>query len=108
MLAPPRWWRCCGHLSRPDGTYRSACSVNHGSGRVLSRGDAKQELSELHDDMDREIAEIRRTLAGVEVRQVVVIKARTSLDECGHVYNDLDELLRVLETAGVAEIARRL
>ena len=77
--------RGCDPIPTRVGGYRSACSVNHGSGRVLSRGDAKQGLSELHDDMDREIAEIRRTLAGVEVRQVVVIKARTPLDECGHV-----------------------
>ena len=62
----------------------------------------------MHHDVDREIAEIRRTLAGVEVRQVVVIKARTPLDECGHVYNDLDELLRVFETAGESKVARPL
>ena len=92
----------------PVGAHRSACSVNHGSGRVLSRGEAKQELSVLHDDVDREMAEIRRSLGGVVVRGIVGNTARTPLDECGHVYKDLDEVLRVIETASVAEVAHRL
>ena len=90
-----------------NGAYRSACSVNHGSGRVLSRGEAKQELAVLHEDVDREMAEIRRTLGGVEVRGIVGNTARTPLDECGHVYKDLDKVLRVLETAGLAGVAHR-
>ena len=91
-----------------NGAYRSACSVNHGSGRVLSRGEAKQELAVLHEDVDREMAEIRRTLGGVEVRGIVGNTAHTPLDECGHVYKDLDKVLRVLETAGLAGVAHRL
>ena len=61
-----------------------------------------------HDDVDREMAETRHTLGGMEVRAVVGNMARTPLDECGHVYKDLDEVLRVLEPAGVAEVAHRL
>ena len=33
---------------------------------------------------------------------------RTPLDECGHVYKDLDEVLGVLETEGIVKIANRL
>lgn len=68
-----------------NGAHRSACPVNHGSGCVLSRGEAKQELSVLHEDVGREMAEIRRTLVGVEVCGVVGNTGRTPLDECGHV-----------------------
>jgi len=33
---------------------------------------------------------------------------RTPLDECGHVYKDLDEVLAVLETEGIAKVAHRM
>ena len=32
----------------------------------------------------------------------------TPLDECGHVYKNLDAVLRVLEDEGIARVARRL
>ena len=75
---------------------------------VLSRREAKQARSLLHEDVGREMAEIRRTLGGAEVRRIVWLAARSPLDECGHVYKDLDEVLRVLGTAGVAEVGHRL
>ena len=34
--------------------------------------------------------------------------ASGSLDECGHVYKDLDEVLKVLETEGIARVAHRM
>ena len=34
--------------------------------------------------------------------------ARTPLDECGHVYKNLDSVLRVLESAGIARVTQRL
>jgi tRNA-splicing ligase RtcB len=91
-----------------DGAYQSGCSVNHGSGRVMARGQAKRELAELHDDIDAEMRYIKRTLGGVEVQGIVGNTRRTPLDECGHVYKDLDEVLGVLETEGIAKIANRL
>jgi len=33
---------------------------------------------------------------------------KTPLDECGHVYKDLDEVLNVLEEEGIARAAHRL
>ncbi|MEZ4405021.1 MAG: RtcB family protein [Polyangiales bacterium] len=91
-----------------EGAYRSGCSVNHGSGRVMPRGEAKRELAALHDDIDREMQTITRTLGGVEVTGVVGNTERTPLDECGHVYKSLDAVLDVLVDEGIARIERRL
>lgn len=90
------------------GAYQSGCSVNHGSGRVMARGKAKRELAEKHDHIDAEMRTITRKLGGVEVVGIVGNTRRTPLDECGHVYKDLDEVLRVLEAEGIARVANRL
>ena len=90
------------------GAYQSGCSVNHGSGRTMARGQAKRELADIHDDIDAEMRYIKRTLGGVEVQGIVGNTRRTPLDECGHVYKDLDEVLRVLETEGIARVANRM
>ena len=91
-----------------DGAYRSGCSVNHGSGRRMSRSQAKRELRDRHDQIDREMREIVRVLGGVKIRGIAGNCRRTPLDECGHVYKDLDEVLRVLEAEGIARVAHRL
>lgn len=91
-----------------EGAYESGCSVNHGSGRVMARGKAKRELAEKHDDIDNEMRHIRRNLGGVEIEGIVGNTKRTPLDECGHVYKDLDEVLNVLETEGIAKVAHRM
>jgi tRNA-splicing ligase RtcB len=90
------------------GAYGSGCSVNHGAGRVMARGQAKRELAAIHDDIDREMREVTRTLGGVSIRGIVGNTERTPLDECGHVYKDLDAVLRVLEDEGIAKVAQRL
>lgn len=90
------------------GAYRSGCSVNHGAGRVMARGHAKRELARIHDDIDGEMRDIVRTLGGVPIRGVVGNTRRTPLDECGHVYKSLDEVLRVLEAEGIARVAQRM
>src|SRR5262245_39714298 len=90
------------------GAYRSGCSVNHGSGCHLARGQAKRELAALHDDIDREMATVERTLGGVTITGVVGNTDRTPLDECGHVYKSLDEVLAVLEGEGIDRVAHRL
>lgn len=74
----------------------------------MARGKAKRELAAIHDDIDNEMREVTRTLGGVEVTGIVGNTARTPLDECGHVYKDLDEVLRVLESEGIARVANRL
>lgn len=90
------------------GAARSACSVNHGSGRVMGRGQAKRELVHIHDEIDHEMRSIERVLGGVPIRGVVGNTARTPLDECHHVYKDLDAVIDVLETEGIARLERRL
>jgi tRNA-splicing ligase RtcB len=82
--------------------------VNHGAGRVMARGQAKRELAPLQHDIDREMRTITRTLGGVQIRGIVGNTEHTPLDECGHVYKNLDAVLRVLEGAGIARVAQRL
>ena len=91
-----------------EGAYRSGCSVNHGAGRVMGRGQAKRELSASHDDIDAEMRTIVRSFDGVEIRGIVGNTKRTPLDECGHVYKNLDEVLRVLEDLSIARVAHRM
>jgi tRNA-splicing ligase RtcB len=90
------------------GAYDSGCSVNHGAGRILARGRAKRELSSRQHEIDREMRSIVRTLGGVQIRGIVGNTDHTPLDECGHVYKNLDAVLGVLEGAGIARVARRL
>ncbi len=93
-----------------EGAYKSACSVNHGSGRVLGRGEAKRQLEASHDAIDAEMNEVTRTFGPekVKVRGVVSNMRRTPLDECGKVYKDLDAVLGVLDREGIARVERRL
>ena len=90
------------------GAYESACSVNHGSGRVMGRGQAKRDFKDKQELIDKEMRYIKRTFAGIEIQGIVGNTRRTPLDECGHVYKDLDEVLNVLETEGIARITNRL
>jgi tRNA-splicing ligase RtcB (3'-phosphate/5'-hydroxy nucleic acid ligase) len=91
-----------------EGAYGSACSVNHGAGRLLARGAAKRDLAPLQSRIDAEMRDVVRTLGGVEIRGIVGNTPRTPLDECAHVYKNLDAVLGVLEHEGIAEVAHRL
>ena len=96
-------------IMRPSaGAASSGFSVNHGSGRLLGRGQAKRELRELQGEIDDEMETIKRTFGGVEVEGILTNTRTTPLDECGLVYKDLDEVLRVLETGDVAKVEHRL
>ena len=68
-----------------DGAYRSACSVNHGSGRLLGRNEAKRELGARHDLIDREMREIAREFGpdAVRIEGIVGNTPRTPLDGAG-------------------------
>ena len=90
------------------GAYKSACSVNHGSGRLLARGEAKRKLEHKQQRIDDEMATVTRTFAGVPVEGIVGNHRHVPLDECAHVYKDLDEVLAVLEAEGIARVAHRL
>src|SRR5580700_8800908 len=90
------------------GAHKSACSVNHGSGRLLARGEAKRKLEHKQQRIDDEMATVKRTFAGVSVEGIVGNHTHVPLDECAHVYKDLDEVLAVLEAEGIARVAHRL
>lgn len=90
------------------GAHRAGCSVNHGSGRVLGRNEAKRQLAARHDDIDAEMRTIARTCGGVRIEGIVGNCERTPLDECGHAYKDLDAVLQVLLDEGIARLHARL
>jgi tRNA-splicing ligase RtcB len=90
------------------GAHKSACSVNHGSGRLLARGEAKRKLEHKQARIDDEMATVKRTFAGVPIEGIVGNHRHVPLDECAHVYKDLDEVLAVLEAEGIARVANRL
>jgi tRNA-splicing ligase RtcB len=95
-------------LFAQPGAYKSACSVNHGSGRLMGRGDAKRKLAHKQLRIDDEMKTIKRVFNGVTIEGIVGNHKHTPLEECGHVYKDLDEVLSVLETTGIARVAHRL
>lgn len=91
-----------------QGAWAAGCSVNHGSGRLLGRGQAKRQLEAVQHEIDHEMRTITRTLGGVPVQGIVGNTAHTPLDECGHVYKDLDAVLDVLVQNDIARVERRL
>jgi len=107
-LIPGSMYHGAAILFAERGAAASAFSVNHGSGRVLARGAAKRNLQASQDAIDREMREVERVLGGVRIRGIVGNTERTPLDECGHVYKDLDAVLAVLESEGIARVAHRL
>jgi tRNA-splicing ligase RtcB (3'-phosphate/5'-hydroxy nucleic acid ligase) len=107
-LIPGSMYAGAAILFAEPGASASAFSVNHGSGRLLGRGQAKRQLEASHDAIDREMRQVERVLGGVPVRGIVGNTERTPLDECGHVYKDLDEVLDVLQAEGIARVAHRL
>lgn len=86
----------------------SACSVNHGSGRRMARGEAKRKLAAKQPYIDEQMRTVTRKLGGVVVRGIVGNFTKTPLDECRHVYKDLDQVLGVLTSEGIATVDRRL
>ncbi len=93
---------------------RSCFSVNHGAGRVMGRMQAKKKRPELGGlkgrgrEIDREMRIITRTLGGVEVVGVLSNHRQIPLDECRHVYKQLDPVLNTLVRAGICEVEHRL
>jgi tRNA-splicing ligase RtcB len=90
------------------GATKSACSVNHGSGRLLARGEAKRKLEHKQERIDAEMAHVKRSFGGISVEGIVGNHKHVPLDECAHVYKDLDAVLAVLEAEGIARVASRL
>jgi len=107
-LIPGSMYEGAAILFPLPGAHKSACSVNHGSGRVLARGEAKRKLEHKQLRIDDEMATVKRTFAGVPIEGIVGNHRHVPLDECAHVYKDLDEVLAVLEAEGIARVASRL
>ena len=107
-LIPGSMYEGAAILFPLPGAHKSACSVNHGSGRLLARGEAKRKLAHKQQRIDEEMANVQRTFAGIPVEGIVGNHRHVPLDECGHVYKDLDEVLAVLEAEGIARVAHRL
>lgn len=107
-LIPGSMYHGAAVLYPLEGAYRSGCSVNHGAGRVMARGAAKRQLAPKQARIDEEMRTVRRTFAGVPIEGIVGNCRQTPLDECAHVYKDLDEVLAVLEGEGIARVAHRL
>lgn len=107
-LIPGSMYEGAAILFPLPGATKSACSVNHGSGRLLARGEAKRKLEHKQLRIDAEMAGVKRTFAGTSVEGIVSNHKHVPLDECAHVYKDLDAVLAVLEAEGIARIASRL
>ncbi len=107
-LIPGSMYEGAAILFPKEGAYKSACSVNHGSGRLMARGKAKRQLEHKQDRIDEEMATVKRTFNGVTVEGVISNHKHIPLDECAHVYKDLDEVLAVLEAENIAHVRQRL
>jgi tRNA-splicing ligase RtcB (3'-phosphate/5'-hydroxy nucleic acid ligase) len=90
------------------GAYAAGCSVNHGSGRTMARGEAKRKLEHKQLFIDEEMAKVQRTFGGVPIEGVVTNHNHVPLDECDHVYKNLDDVLAVLVDENIATVAHRL
>lgn len=83
-------------LYAEPGAASAAFSVNHGSGRVMSRNQAKKKLNQAI--IDQQMSE-----AGI-----LINTRNTPIDESGPCYKDLNKVLKTIEMAGLAKIAHRL
>lgn len=83
-------------LYAEPGAEQSSYSVNHGSGRLMSRGQAKRSLDQ--ETIDKEMADL----------DILLNTRQTPLDESGHCYKDLNKVLETIEMAGLARVAHRL
>ena len=88
--------------------YKSACSVNHGSGRILGRKEAQRRFEHKQQRIDDEMRNVTRDFNGVQVEGIVSNCKHIPLDECAHVYKDLGSVLDVLEKENIAKVAHRL
>jgi|CZKU01.1.fsa_nt_gi hypothetical protein len=88
---------------------RAASTTARGaSSPAARRSEAKRKFGHKQDRIDAEMATVQRAFAGVTVEGIVGNQRHVPLDECAHVYKDLDEVLAVLEAAGIARVANRL
>jgi len=107
-LVPGSMYDGAAVLFPKEGAYKSGCSVNHGSGRLLGRKEAKRKLKDKQGFIDDQMKNVKRKLGGTIVKGIVTNSRKTPLDECSHVYKNLDKVLDVLEAEDIAEVKHRL
>jgi tRNA-splicing ligase RtcB len=83
-------------LYAQEGAKDSIYSVNHGSGRLMSRSEAKRRLDQ---------GEIDRTM---KEQDILINTRNVPIDEAGPCYKDLEQVLNVVESAGLAKVVKRL
>ncbi len=88
--------------------HSTACSVNHGSGRLMARGKAKKSLAHKQEFIDKEMHDVSRTFNGVVIEGITTNHNKIPLDESNSCYKDLDQVLAVLTENKLARIIRRL
>jgi tRNA-splicing ligase RtcB (3'-phosphate/5'-hydroxy nucleic acid ligase) len=112
VLIPGSMYEGAAILMPELGAHLTACSVNHGSGRLMARGEAKRKLrgrdGEGQRRINAEMSGIQRTFGGVTVEGIISNHKNIPLDECGKVYKDLGSVLDVLDRAKVARVIRRM
>jgi tRNA-splicing ligase RtcB len=108
VLIPGSMFDGAAILFPQAGAYVSGCSINHGSGRTMARGDAKRKLDHKQLFIDEEMSKVQRSFGGVPIEGVVTNHNHIPLDECRLVYKDLDDVLAVLEEENIAKVAHRL
>lgn len=108
VLIPGSMFDGAAILFPSSGAHKSACSVNHGSGRLLARGAAKRKLEHNQDRIDSEMSSVQRTFDGVTIEGIVSNHEHIPLDECKHVYKDLGAVLEVLTQENIAQVAHRM
>lgn len=108
IIVPGSMYEGAAVLFPEQGAHKWACSVNHGSGRIMARGAAKRKLEHKQLRIDDEMREIKRQFGSTTIEGIVGNTKHVPLDECAHVYKSLDEVLRTLQAGGVARIERRL
>lgn len=107
-LIPGSMYEGAAILFPSTGAHKSACSVNHGSGRIMARGEARRKLAHKQERINEEMNTVQRLFNGVPIEGIMSNHRHIPLDECGHVYKDLDTVLKVLEEEDIARVDRRL
>jgi tRNA-splicing ligase RtcB len=80
----------------PVDSAKSLYSVNHGCGRVMSRGQAKRTFN--GETLDKEMDDM----------DILYNSRHVPIDESLHCYKDIDEVLDTVESAGLAKVTVRL
>jgi tRNA-splicing ligase RtcB len=79
-----------------EDSEKSLYSINHGCGRVMSRGFAKRNL--VQSTVDKEMDDL----------DILYNTRHVPIDECMHAYKDIGEVLKTVEDANLAKVAINL